>query len=324
MSYQPQPPTGGVPPGAAACSRSARPRCAAVLGQRRRAAACAVSRRRGLAVWRHRGRGARHRRGRRAGRRSAASTKEETVKKFARAPVGCTTTLEFEKAATFTLFIETKGTVDRRRRRLRRQRRQSTTAPTTTCRSVTLDPRRRATTSPVDLTDEQPPTRTTPATSRARPSSRSTSPTPGTYRLTVTSDDTDFAIAIGGDPEADSSTMLAIGGAVGAGRPARWGGCWWCWGCGARADQPRSRQPAPPSAPAWPPQQPATPSYHAARRRRTNAPSPPPPYQPPAPHGAATATGGPGVGGTPGLTPVSSEAAHDGDDAAEDLHLVVA
>lgn len=36
----------------------------------------------------------------------------DAVKKFARAPVGCRTTLEFERSGTFTLFVETKGTID--------------------------------------------------------------------------------------------------------------------------------------------------------------------------------------------------------------------
>ena len=37
------------------------------------------------------------------------SNYEESVKSLARAPVGCTTTLVFDKPATFTVYIETKG-----------------------------------------------------------------------------------------------------------------------------------------------------------------------------------------------------------------------
>ncbi len=37
------------------------------------------------------------------------SNYEAAVKSLARAPVGCTTTLEFDKPATFTIYVETKG-----------------------------------------------------------------------------------------------------------------------------------------------------------------------------------------------------------------------
>ena len=41
--------------------------------------------------------------------RRALSNYEEAVKSLARAPVGCTTTLVFDKPATFTIYVETKG-----------------------------------------------------------------------------------------------------------------------------------------------------------------------------------------------------------------------
>ena len=41
--------------------------------------------------------------------RKGMSNYEEAVKSLARAPVGCTTTLVFDKPATFTIYIETKG-----------------------------------------------------------------------------------------------------------------------------------------------------------------------------------------------------------------------
>src|SRR5258706_2618330 len=41
----------------------------------------------------------------------STSNYEAAVKNLARAPVGCTTTLVFDKASTFTIYIETKGKV---------------------------------------------------------------------------------------------------------------------------------------------------------------------------------------------------------------------
>ena len=41
----------------------------------------------------------------------AGSTREETIARFARAPAGCTTTLEFDKVGTYDVYIELTGTV---------------------------------------------------------------------------------------------------------------------------------------------------------------------------------------------------------------------
>ncbi len=42
---------------------------------------------------------------------SASSSTEDSVKKLARAPAGCTTTLDFDSAGTFLVFFEQQGTV---------------------------------------------------------------------------------------------------------------------------------------------------------------------------------------------------------------------
>lgn len=42
---------------------------------------------------------------------AAGSAYEDGVKNLARAPIGCTTTLEFDEAGTYTFFVETKGTI---------------------------------------------------------------------------------------------------------------------------------------------------------------------------------------------------------------------
>ncbi|HQZ34426.1 MAG TPA: hypothetical protein PK020_08360 [Ilumatobacteraceae bacterium] len=139
----------------------------------------------------------------------SGSAKEKTVKSFARAPVGCTTTLEFDKTATFTIYIETKGTIG----------------------SVAGDCQAGGTS--YLRTNGQLPGLTLTllnSNNEAAVLTPTTTPTysvgsfagqgyqrvnitaPGTYRLTVSSDDTDFAIAVGGKPDADAAGMLAAGG----------------------------------------------------------------------------------------------------------------
>ena len=142
---------------------------------------------------------------------SATSTKEETVQGFARAPVGCTTTLEFEKADTFTLFVETKGSAidvggDCAGNGATYER-TSADLPEVTLALVDEDD------SPVELTASTAFSYDTGAFV-GQAIQQVAIGSPGTYRLTVSSVDTDFVIAIGGDPEADSASVLAIGGAI--------------------------------------------------------------------------------------------------------------
>ncbi len=138
----------------------------------------------------------------------SGSAREETVKRFARAPVGCTTTLQFDKSATFTIYIETKGnigTVDgdcaaggapyqRGNNELPRV-------------SLTL----------LNSADEETTLTATDAPTYAvgdfagQGYQRVDINEPGTYRLTVISDDTDFAIAVGGKPDADAKAMSLAG-----------------------------------------------------------------------------------------------------------------
>ncbi|MBI4936010.1 MAG: hypothetical protein HY828_19190 [Actinobacteria bacterium] len=202
MSYQPQPPSGGAPPPPqwSPAPPVAAPPPTPPAGERRKGLLFAGI---GVAVV-----------GLVAGgviASTAGSTKEETVQAFARAPVGCTTTLEFEKSATFTLFVETKGSAidvggdcagngasyDR----------TSPDLPEVTLALVDEDD------NPVELSESDSFSYDTGAFV-GQAIQQVDIDSPGTYRLTVSSADTDFAIAIGGDPEADSSTVLAIGGAI--------------------------------------------------------------------------------------------------------------
>jgi hypothetical protein len=147
----------------------------------------------------------------------ALSTKAtgDTVKKFARAPVGCTTTLQFEKKAVFTIFVETKGVAldvggDCSGNGSSYNR---AAAPPPTVSLSMVDSSDTA----VTLADSSSFSYDT-GDYRGAAVQEVTINQPGTYRLTVQSKDTDFAIAIGGDPEADARRMKYIGAtAVAAG-----------------------------------------------------------------------------------------------------------
>ncbi len=139
----------------------------------------------------------------------SGSAEEKTVKSFARAPVGCTTTLEFDKAATFTIYIETKGTIGSVDGDCQAAGtsylRGSADAPTVSL--TLLDSNDGA----AVLAPAASPKYATGAFA-GQAYQRVQITTPGTYRLTVSSDDTDFAIAVGGKPDADAAGMLAAGG----------------------------------------------------------------------------------------------------------------
>jgi len=139
----------------------------------------------------------------------SGGTEEATVKTFARAPVGCTTTLEFEKRGSFTFYVETKGTLG------------EVTGDCAQSGSYERgdDDRARAVLTLVDSNEQQVELSAVAAPTydvgsyRGRAVQQVTITEPGTYQLTVASDDsdTDFAIAIGGAPDADSSSMQSNG-----------------------------------------------------------------------------------------------------------------
>lgn len=138
-------------------------------------------------------------------------TRNATVEGFARAPVGCTTTLEFDTAAVFTFFIETRGRTDDLGgdcagngadydRGDDDPPRVELTLVRDDGGQMTLDDHRGTN---YDTTDFA-------GTSVAQV----TIGEPGTYRLTVASDDTDFAISVGRDPDADVLLVQALGAAL--------------------------------------------------------------------------------------------------------------
>lgn len=261
MSYQPQPPMGGLPPMAAPTPAPLpmAPASAGPSGKGGKIAGLAL-----IVV------------GLGAGGALIAlsgSNKEETIKKFARAPVGCTTTLEFDKATSFTLYLETKGSVqdvggDCEQNGASYDSRQED-APDVTITLVDADDNE------ISMDDASGPSYDAGGyvgvglkTVRIADA--------GTYRLTVASEQGDFAIAIGGDPDGDSGTMMIAGVASAVGGLAL--------GLLLLLRGRKSATPPPP-APVWQqapaaggwPTQPTVPGYQ---------PAPPvaqPPAAPPAP-----------------------------------------
>ena len=138
----------------------------------------------------------------------SGSTEESTVKKFARAPVGCTTTLQFDKRTTFTLYVETKGSVSDAGGDCAANGssydRGDDDLPKVSLSLVDSDDQE------VDLTSASAPSYSAGAF-KGQALQEVKIDNTGIYRLTVTSDDTDFAIAIGGAPDADSSMMKSAG-----------------------------------------------------------------------------------------------------------------
>jgi hypothetical protein len=136
--------------------------------------------------------------------------KEQTVEGFARAPVGCTTTLQFDTADTFTFYVETKGEAG--------DLGGDCAGNGAVYDRGDDDPPQVALTL-VDANGGEVPLRDSSRysydTGRFVGSAiKDADVTAGTYRLTVESDSTDFAIAIGRDPEVDSSSLQALGAAI--------------------------------------------------------------------------------------------------------------
>lgn len=193
----------------------------------------------------------------------SGSAKEETVKAFARAPVGCTTTLEFEKRATFTIYIETTGTLgtvdgDCAAGGTSYQRGDDD-LPRVSLTLLNSDDQEAA------LTATDVPTYVV-GDFAGQGYQRVQITEPGTYRLTVTSDDTDFAIAVGGKPDADANAMslAGVGAALGG---LLLGGLLLVLGLRRKKlasptvlanGSPAPWQPTPPDVAGWQSQQPAT------------------------------------------------------------------
>ncbi|MBK5332117.1 MAG: hypothetical protein JJD93_09110, partial [Ilumatobacteraceae bacterium] len=138
------------------------------------------------------------------------SNYKEAVRSLARAPVGCTTTLVFDKPATFTVYAETKGKLgtlggdcqangSSYNHPADKLPKVSLTLVNSNGDEVTLD---RGVSASYDVDGYKGTGIRTMKIDQA-----------GTYRLDVESTDTDFAVAIGKNPKDDSDKLLVIGGA---------------------------------------------------------------------------------------------------------------
>ena len=140
---------------------------------------------------------------------------DDAAARLQRAPVGCDTELTFSGTGTFVFFIETTGKIgdlpgDCPFTNSTYQRRANHALPLV---DLTL-----VDTSGNDVQLARRSGTSYDAGGFAGTSTRElTLAAPGTYTLTVQSDDTDFAIAVGRDPQADFDQQRVIAIALGAG-----------------------------------------------------------------------------------------------------------
>src|SRR4051794_34657578 len=139
------------------------------------------------------------------------SNYKEAVKSLARAPVGCTTTLVFDKADKFTVYIETKGKLGQLNgdcsANSSEYNHNGDKLPKVSLKLLNSNgdevnmPAATGATYDVDgYVGTQDRTLAIPSA--------------GTYRLDVQSNDTDFAMSIGKNPKDDNDVLMVIGGAI--------------------------------------------------------------------------------------------------------------
>src|SRR4051812_48314426 len=139
------------------------------------------------------------------------SNYKDAVKSLARAPVGCTTTLVFDKPASFTVYIETKGKLGELNGDCAASGNEyshegdklpkvSLTLLNSAGEEVDMPAATDATYDVDGYVGQQ--TRSLEIFG------------PGTYRMNVASDDKDFAISIGKKPKDDNDLMMIVGGGI--------------------------------------------------------------------------------------------------------------
>lgn len=143
----------------------------------------------------------------------SGQTEQDTVEKFARAPAGCTTTLEFDRADTYEVYLETSGKLNNV---------SGDCAANGASYNRADDDPPRVSLSFIDPNNAEVPL--SPGTGatydvgdfRGEAVQRVQITSTGTYQLTVTSDANDFVIAIGGESDADSEKLklAAVGAAI--------------------------------------------------------------------------------------------------------------
>src|SRR6187397_2782682 len=138
---------------------------------------------------------------------ASGSAADEGVENLARAPVGCTTRLDFEDAGTFTVYVETKGSTGDLGGDCPNDEadyeREDEDLPDVELTLVDSDDNE------VDFEDDD--SKSYDAGGAVGQSiSTIEIEDPGRYELTVTSEDDDFAIAIGKNPEESADTLKLL------------------------------------------------------------------------------------------------------------------
>ena len=143
------------------------------------------------------------------------SNYKSAVKSLARAPVGCTTTLVFDKPATFTIYIETKGKLGDLGGDCQANGASYSHASDKLPKvSLTLV----VSSSGTELDLQRGTTASYDVGGYVGTGYRTVKVTEaGNYRLNVESDESDFAVSIGKNPKDDSDLLKTIGGAVALG-----------------------------------------------------------------------------------------------------------
>jgi predicted nucleic acid-binding Zn-ribbon protein len=235
---------------------------------------------------------------------ASGSAYDEGVESLARAPVGCTTRLDFDESGTFSIYVETKGTAG---------------DPGGDCPNNGNDYERDddrlpdvdlvltdEDDDPVDIEDDDGASYDA-AGSAGQAIATVDIEEPGRYELTVTSDEDDFAVAVGKNPKEAADTLKLISYLlIGAGIVL--GGLLILLGS-RRRSRPASAGPGGSrGAPVtyYPEQQPPTAYAPSGAHTATGAPAPPdgtPPAPPPAPGGFGPPMSTPPAGPTEQTSP---------------------
>ena len=138
---------------------------------------------------------------------ASGSAADEGVENLARAPVGCTTRLDFDDAGTFTIYVETKGSTGDLGGDCPNDEeeydRDDEDLPDVELRLVDSNDEE------IDLEDDDG--KSYDAGGAVGQSIKTVEiEDAGRFELTVTSDDDDFAIAIGKNPEQSADTLKLI------------------------------------------------------------------------------------------------------------------
>lgn len=139
----------------------------------------------------------------------SGTRREASVEGLARAPIGCTTTLDFAKSGSFVVFVETRGSIGAVRGdcpNANRTYEHQGQAPDMAVDLVDLDGAALVLTADRSVSYDE-------SGFAGSSIARFDIDQAGEYLLTATSDVTDVVVTIGKDPD-EASSMLTVGGCV--------------------------------------------------------------------------------------------------------------